>query len=223
MNALTLPAATLPRVDAHAHRRTSTHAGLLERAFAVVVLFLATGGLLPLLRLENGIDLDDLEGDPVMQITWGAVYAITLVLLSTRGREIFRLLSRERWLVLLCGLAAVSVMWSVAPDVTFRRTVALFGTTAFGVYLASRYSVHDLLRLLGWVLTAIVVLSVVTVFFFPNHGISPEDGTWRGIFVHKNALGRAMALACLAFLFRVCQRGIANRLPCSPGLVTSPR
>ena len=212
MNALTLPAATLPRVDAHAHRRTSTHAGLLERAFAVVVLFLATGGLLPLLRLENGIDLDDLEGDPVMQITWGAVYAITLVLLSTRGREIFRLLSRERWLVLLCGLAAVSVMWSVAPDVTFRRTVALFGTTAFGVYLASRYSVHDLLRLLGWVLTAIVVLSVVTVFFFPNHGISPEDGTWRGIFVHKNALGRAMALACLAFLFRVCQRGIANRL-----------
>jgi len=210
MNALTMNAPTLPRVAAR--RRTSTHPGLLERAFAVVVLFLATGGLLPLVRLERGVAFDDLEGDPVMQITWLAVYATTLVLLSTRAKEIFRLLARERWIVLLCGLAAASVLWSVAPDVTFRRTVALFGTTAFGVYLASRYTVHDLLRLVGWVLTAAVVLSVLAALFFPILGISPEDGTWRGIFVHKNALGRAMALACLVFLFRFCQRGMTNRL-----------
>src|SRR6266852_5005289 len=147
-----------------------------------------------------------------MQITWLAVYAITLVLLSTRAKEIFRLLARERWIVLLCGLAAASILWSVAPDVTFRRTVALFGTTAFGVYLASRYTVHDLLRLVGWVLTAAMVLSVFAALFFPIQGISPEDGTWRGIFVHKNALGRAMALTCLALLFWLRQGGLVNRV-----------
>src|SRR5262249_19561066 len=134
------------------------------------------------------------------------------VLLARRTRETLRLLARERWLGVLCGLAAASILWSVAPDVTLRRAAALFGTTAFGVYLASRYSVHELLRLVGWVLSAAVGLSVVTAIFFPNLGISPDDEAWRGIFVHKNNFGRAMALACLVLLFRVRQAGLANRV-----------
>ena len=209
MNALAMNAPTLPRVAAC--RRTSIHPGVLERAFAVVVLFLSTGGLLPLLRLEGGIAVDELEGDPVMQIIWLAVYGVTLLLLATRAKETLQLLGRERWLLLLCGLAAVSVIWSVAPGVTFRRTVALFGTTAFGVYLASRFTVHELLRLLYWVLSAAVVLSATFVVIAPTYGIG-DDGAWRGIFVHKNILGRTVALAVLALLFRLREHGVVRRL-----------
>src|SRR5262249_10004294 len=123
-----------------------------------------------------------------------------------------RLLGRERWLLLLCGVAAVSVIWSVAPGVTFRRTVALFGTTAFGVYLASRYTVAELLRLLCLVLGAAAVLSGALVGSAPNRGMGRDDPGWLGIFVHKNTLGRAMALVILVFIFQLRQRGIANRL-----------
>jgi len=216
MNALTLNARTLPRVVA---QRTASQPGLIERAFTLVVLFLATGGLLPLLRLESGVAVDDLEGDRVMQVTWIAIYAITMLLLARRTRETLGLLYRERWLALLCGLAAVSILWSVAPDVTLRRTAALFGTTAFAVYLASRYTVHELLRLVSWVLTAAVVLSVVAAVFFPSYGISSDDGTWRGIFVHKNSLGRAMALACLTLLFKIRHGRLPNRLIAAAVLV----
>jgi O-antigen ligase len=210
MNALTMNALIAPRPAARG--RTSTHPGLLERAFSVVVLFLSTGGLLPVLRLEGGVAIDDLEGDAVMQIIWLVVYGVTLVLLATRAKATLQLLIRERWLILLCGLAAASVIWSGAPGVTFRRTAALFGTTAFGVYLASRYTVAEVLRLLCWVLGAAAVLSVALVILFPTYGISDDDAGWRGIFVHKNALGRAMALAIQVLLFQFRHRGVANRV-----------
>ena len=119
MNALTLNAPIAQRL-APRQRTAATHPGLIERAFAVVVLFLATGGLLPLLGLEASLAVDDLEGDRVMQVTWIAVYAITMLLLARRTRETVGLLCRERWLGLLCGLAATSILWSVAPDVTLR-------------------------------------------------------------------------------------------------------
>jgi len=211
MNALTLNAPIAQRL-APRQRTAATHPGLIERAFAVVVLFLATGGLLPLLGLEASLAVDDLEGDRVMQVTWIAVYAITMLLLARRTRETVGLLCRERWLGLLCGLAATSILWSVATDVTLRRTAALFGTTAFGIYLASRYTAHELLRLVAWVLSAAAILSVVASLFFPGYGISIDDGAWRGIFVHKNALGRAMALSCLVLLFKLRHGVLLNRL-----------
>jgi len=209
MNALTMNA--LMMRSRASRRRTKTLPGVLERGFAIVVLFLFTGGLLPLLRLESGVAVDDLEGDPAMQIVWLAVYGFTLMLLATRAKAVLQLLGRERWLVLLCGVAAVSVIWSVAPGVTFRRTVALFGTTAFGVYLASRYTVAELLRLLCWVLGAATLLSVAVAVYASNLG-SGDGGGWLGIFVHKNTLGRAMALTILVFLFQLRQRGIVNRV-----------
>jgi len=215
MNTLTMNVPTMPRCAVR--RRTSSNAtprpGLLERAFTAVVVFLSTGGVLPLLRLEGGgVAVDELEGDLVMQIIWLAVYGVTLLLLAARARSTLLLLGRERWLILLCGLAAASVIWSAAPGVTFRRTIALFGTTAFGVYLASRYTVAELLRLLCWVLGAAMVLSVAVVVYAPNLGIGSGDTGWLGIFVHKNTLGRTMALTILVFLFQLRQRGTANRL-----------
>src|SRR5207245_20688 len=96
-------------------------------------------------------------------------------------------------------------------DVTLRRAAALFGTTAFGLYLSSRYTVHELLRLVSWVMGVAVVLSAAAAVFIPIQGVSLDDGGWRGIFIHKNALGRAMAFACLVLVFRLRQSGLAGR------------
>jgi len=209
MSALTMNPLIMPRHAAR--RRTATQPGVVERAFAAVVLFLSTGALLPLLRPEGGPTVDEFEGDPVAQITWLVVYGITLVLLATRAKETLQLLGRERWLLLLCGLVAASIMWSVAPGVTFRRTAALFGTTAFGVYLASRYRVHELMWLVRWVLSAAAVLSAVFVVVVPVDGIS-DDGAWRGIFAHKNFLGHIMALTIVVLLFELRNRGMVDRI-----------
>jgi len=65
--------------------------GYFERAFALVVLFLSTGGLMEILRTKRGIALDDQrEGDPFIQIIWLVVYGITLLLLVRRARAVAR-------------------------------------------------------------------------------------------------------------------------------------
>ena len=94
MNTLTMNVPTMPRCAVR--RRTSSnatpHPGLLERAFTAVVVFLSTGGVLPLLRLEGGgVAVDELEGDLVMQIIWLAVYGVTLLLLAARANWRFNL------------------------------------------------------------------------------------------------------------------------------------
>ena len=195
--------------------------GYFERAFALVVLFLSTGGLMEILRTKRGIALDDQrEGDPFIQIIWLVVYGITLLLLVRRARAVSQLLARERLLVLLCTLGTASVLWSVAPDVTLRRTVGLLGTTAFGVYLGSRYTAHELLRLMSWMLAAAAALSLAFVAFAPAYGID-DEGAWRGIFAHKNFLGHLMALAIVGFLFELRRRGAVNRLAIVTGFAVA--
>src|ERR1700726_2268409 len=53
--------------------------------------------------------------------------------------------------LLLGGLALVSVAWSDAPALTFRRGIALVGTCLIALYIAARYRLREQLRLLVWV------------------------------------------------------------------------
>ena len=175
---------------------------IVEKLFAVIVLFLSTGAIFPLLRLEAGGDLADPEGDPVMQAAWGIIYLITLLLILPRLGDALRIIRREKYTFLLTALVLLSVIWSDEPAITLRRSIALAGTTLFGVYLAMRFAPREQLLLITMVLGLCGVLSLVTVLGAPSYGISSDvsAGAWRGIFVHKNNLGRIMSLSSVCFL-----------------------
>jgi O-antigen ligase len=79
--------------------------------------------------------------------------------------------------------------------------VALIGTTLFGVYLATRYSSSEILRILVWTLSIAALLSVVFAVALPSYGISSNSrGAWRGIYPHKNALGSLMGVNAVLLL-----------------------
>jgi exopolysaccharide production protein ExoQ len=182
-------------------RGASLH--FFEKVFVVVVILLSTGALLPLLHRETSAILDVIQGDRRSQIVWASVYGITILLVAMRWRQVAYTATRDKLLLLLLGIAIVSVLWSVAPELTLRRSVALVGTTLFGAYLATRYSTNELLRLLAWALGIVVLLSIVFALALPSYGIytDPRGEAWRGIYWHKNALGRTMALSAMVFLF----------------------
>jgi O-antigen ligase len=109
---------------------------------------------------------------------------------------------RDRALVLLLALIAVSLAWSVSPEISLKRAAALLGTSLVGLYLATRYTRSDLLRLIAWALGAAIVLSIATLLFAPTLAIdtsTPEEGI-RGIFSQKNVHGRVMALSFVVWL-----------------------
>jgi O-antigen ligase len=178
------------------------HKSIFEKGFVVLALLLFSDAFISLFRRQEGFVLDVTEGDPVMQVFLFGVYVVTLCLILLRWKSVMQLVLKEKLLILLVAIALVSVLWSVAPIVTLRRSVALVMTTLFGVYLATRYSFKQQLQLLAWTMGLAVVLSFLFAIALPTYGIHQEGGhigAWRGIFVHKNALGRAMGLSVVLF------------------------
>ena len=183
--------------------------GACEKGFTVLALFLFTGALVPLLRVPSGAFMggtsaDIVQQDPVILTMWLGLYGITSLLILARWRRFVHVATRDKLLLLLVGIAMLSVLWSFAPQITLRREVALVGTTLFGAYLAARYNSGELLRLLAWALGVAALLSLIFALMFPSYGtVSGAYGSdaWQGAFVGgKNVLGRIMALSVLVFL-----------------------
>jgi exopolysaccharide production protein ExoQ len=173
-----------------------------ERFFTVFVFLLASGAFTSLLGGEDAVG-KGIVGF-LMQTIWSLIYLSTLVLLQKNCKGFLRVIRRDRLLFLLVALTMISAFWSDDPALTFRRSVALMGTTLFGVYFARRFSLADQLRLLGRVFAVGAILSLVFVAILPHYGIAdPQFGyAWQGIYGHKNNLGSAMALGVVVFVFR---------------------
>jgi exopolysaccharide production protein ExoQ len=184
------------------NNRTPEIFDTLETIFVVTVLFFSTGALLPFVggTSTSAVELD--QGSPVTQIVWTVLYAITALLALTQWRRIAFVVMRDKLLLLLVGIAVMSVLWSAEPELTLRRSVTLAATTLFSAYVTVRYSLHELLRLLAWALGVAALLSLVFALALPNYGIyvDPRGEAWRGIFWHKNALGSNATLSALVFL-----------------------
>lgn len=182
--------------------KIAIHKSIFEKGFVVLALLLFTDAFISLLRRQGGFVLDSTEGDPIMQVFLFGVYIVTLFLILLRWKNVVQVVLAEPLLMVLLAIALASVLWSFAPMVTLRRSVALVGTTFFGVYLATRYSLKEQLQLLAWTLGMAALLSFLFALVPPHLGIHQEGehmGAWRGIYVHKNALGRSMGLSIVFF------------------------
>lgn len=177
-------------------------AGFFERSLIVVLLFLSTGALLPLLRFRStyftGVGVA--EGDPVIQRVWLVVYGVVGLLLLLNIRRVAGIFANNKPLWALVALALISALWSDVPELTFRRSMALVGTTGLGIYIAVRYSMREIMHLLLVALGLCAIGSLFVVWWFPAY--AHLDGL-RGLFLHKNALGRTMDVALLVSLLTV--------------------
>jgi exopolysaccharide production protein ExoQ len=197
---------------------------LIEHLFVVSSLFLYTGGIFNVINIgcmsEGDLNYDRAIADTdkfILEKVWYLLtYAIGLLLLlrvAKRFDRIPTILLQNPYNLLLIGLTLLSILWSEIPALTSARSFALLGTTLFGVYLANRYTVNELVVLLGHTFFAIILLSILFVFVLPDCGImgSTHAGAWRGIYAHKNHLGRLMVLAAIIFIIQPKRKFEANR------------
>jgi exopolysaccharide production protein ExoQ len=193
-------------VEVRSNRRAALQATLAsllrgaERLFAVAALLVFAGGFTAVLRYVGLADETGL-GAP-RQILLPPVYLISAGILLLRPAGLLQAAARNKPILVLTALALVSWVWSEAPMLTLKRGAMLIGSTLFGLYLVTRFHQRELLRLLGWALGIIAVLSVAFVLLFPDRGIAAglHQGAWTGIYGEKNGFGRYMALGTLVFI-----------------------
>jgi exopolysaccharide production protein ExoQ len=180
---------------------------IVENWFAVSALIALAGGL-NLLRSQGRYADDVAAGDPFLRTVYASIYGVTLLLLLARPGRFVEALWRQKLLVALLLLIGASFAWSASPDLTLRRAIGTAGASLFGVYLATRFDLSAQLRLLAWTFGVITVASLFVVVVLPHYGISSEfhEGSWRGIFTHKQSLGRSMLLGSLV-LFMALRGG----------------
>ena len=177
-----------------------------ERVFVVVGLLLMLGALkglfVDLSQIRGGTG-SRTTGNLGFQLFSASIYLVTAAVIFTRVNLFVWLCSRNKAFILLIAFVMFSVVWSIDPSVSLRRTVALLGSTIFAIYIVMRFRPEEMLDLLATAFALAVIASLIAVFLFPNVGVHTgrsNHGDWRGIFGHKNSMGRVMTLGGIVFL-----------------------
>ncbi|SEM93539.1 O-antigen ligase family protein [Lihuaxuella thermophila] len=170
---------------------------ILEKIFIVAAIFFYTRSPLPLVW-----STEEFWQAPVLNFIWSSIYGITVFLILFHWRKSIAKARKDIFILLLAGLGLISVFWSDYAAVTFSRGLTLLIITLFGIYLGSRYELKELLCLFAWALGIAAAISLIYGLLLPQTGIDSEFhvGAWKGIYGHKNHLGRMMALCAILFL-----------------------
>ncbi|WP_425419575.1 O-antigen ligase family protein [Oricola indica] len=155
---------------------------------------------------STNVNVAGAQSNPANQLFWIGMLALTLIAVRRDFGAAFRLL-RDPVVVLVVAylaFAAMSLLWSYAPAISFRRLV-LQVIVVLSVILPSALAT-DRDRMLERILAVIVmavVLNFVVVLATPPGPLGHE-----GIYDHKNTLGSMMMFAiCLCLYGAATRRG----------------
>lgn len=170
-----------------------TIAAMLHYDAAPLILLLSNG-------VSEGEDTTNVDLAAINQV-FLVIYFLTLCLLLLRWKKVLPVIAKGGMFWILFGLIAASFFWSYSPELTRTRIVAFSGTMLFSLYLASRYTLKEQLHLLCWMFGIIVVSSIIFAVLLPKYGQMSgyHPGAWRGIYNHKNGLGKNMVLSAVMF------------------------
>lgn len=179
----------------------------LEYAFVLLGLMVVTGVMNPVFNDFLGSRTQDYtEVNPTRMSATLVIYALALALIVLRWGRTKTVLSRNLLVVAAIALPFVSLMWTVDSDTTLRRSLAHVLSGVFCLYIVSTVSFEDLFRRLTLVFLIGAIASFLYVAAAPGMALHVGgylDGSWRGVYGHKNELGRIASIGIVISLFAV--------------------
>ena len=184
------------------------HAPRSALAYAALVIFVTMALFGNFLFSGRGAEANGGGGSLVNQIVY--LGALTLAVAARKPwKNPAMLLVVPLSLVLSLGWAWLSVTWSLAPAISARRA-ALLTVVVLTAFLTVRQVGYErtVVILRAFLLVALAA-SYVAAVLFPSVGIQHMTvlternyaGTWRGVFIDKNACGQFCVITGLFFAF----------------------
>ncbi|NNE75257.1 MAG: O-antigen ligase family protein, partial [Acidimicrobiales bacterium] len=169
-----------------------------------VMFFLAFGLPTEWFSISNTEVTAQAEGGALAALFFGGLMMLVITRLNGNWRVMEKVVGREPLLAALIVFIVASTLWSARFGVTFRRSSALALTTLFGYYLATRYDVRKVMRMVAFVLATGLIIQIAFSLGVPQYGqaVDTRAGTgasWTGTFLQKNQLGRIAAFATIVF------------------------
>lgn len=171
-----------------------------EKIYAALLLFLMTRPLLSVFQVGR-VDVQ------MLLIMLAFIYPAIYVL--QHMRSFWQIVRYDKLLMLLVIWALLSVLWSIAPARTAISSINLLAGTFFGIYLALRYRLREQVTIIALALAIAAVASVIVAMLTPSLGRHIARGSvevWSGVYLHKNGLGRYMAICAIGFWLLATER-----------------
>ena len=145
-------------------------------------------------------DAAGITDSPLVRAMFFPAYAGAVLLLVLQPGETLRAWLRQPLLIAILWIVAASALWSINPDQTVRRTVALTMTTLGGVVIAARWRWSGVAEVIGAAHALTAAVSLIVILALPSFGVMHQlfPGAWRGLWSEKNDLGMNMNLGFVA-------------------------
>jgi len=147
-------------------------------------------------------DSTDDSASALMRDIYFPAYGAAFVILGLSLNDSLRAIIRQPLLIVILAICSLSILWSVAPDQTERRIVAIAFTTLGGLALGARFRWGEMAEVMATAFAILALLSFLAGAFIPSLGRMPNifPGAWRGLWAEKNALGGNMTIAFVVFV-----------------------
>ena len=146
------------------------------------------------------------KGDPsasgLVRNLFFPAYGLGIILLATSMTRSTLAALRQPFLLALMAIIGASIFWSVSPDQTERRVIAIFATTLCSIVIVSRRTWAEVTELFATGYAVLVILCFAFAILIPSLGVMHElfPGAWRGVWPEKNQLGDNMSMGFCIFL-----------------------
>lgn len=143
----------------------------------------------------------------IQSAMWYPIYAIAGYLVFRERKKAAQIIQHGNLLVLLLFFVLASSLWSIDPGFTLRRSLALVGSTLFGLYLSIRYGYRQQINFFLWAFGIATVLNILSPWLCPDNMFHIDTAMhfhydkFRGAFDNRNLLGATMALGAITFIF----------------------
>jgi len=178
----------------------------LKRVFLLVALLSYLGvfsfiGLMLTGGRSDDAFAENVSGSLLNQIVGVSLFLSSFLLLYHSSHfSLIRAAKQSFWWLVLIGYFALSISWSYAPQVSFRRLVAFITLLTVAYCLVEFFTARSLLTLLA---TAIGILAIAGLLYallqpdkaFISEGIRAQ--AFKGIYFDKNGGARVYAYAVL--------------------------
>jgi O-antigen ligase len=180
-------------------RRAREHTTALDVAgFGLSVLMVVIYTQCWLMAVQG--DKAGITDSPLVRAMFFPAYGAGVVLAALAPGRSLRAFARQPLLILILLIVAASALWSINPDQTLRRVVALAMTTLGGAVIAARWRWAQLAEVVGAAHALTAAASLIAVVALPRFGVMHElfPGAWRGLWTEKNSLGINMTIGFIA-------------------------
>jgi len=162
------------------------------------------------LQIGTPIDSADqvMDGSPADRLMYGFLFAVGLIVLIPRAKQVGRLLRANAPILLFFLYCAVSFVWSDYPDLAFKRWIKALGDLVMIVIvLTDREPLRAFRRVLARLAYILIPVSILLIKYYPALGTSYSFWTgeviYTGVTTNKNTLGAICLCLGLGALWRL--------------------